>query len=44
VTGSYVAGRFVYFDDDGEVKEAEEVFSAALDFWTAFIYQNEIAK
>ena len=37
-------GCYVYFDDDGEVKAAEDVFSEAFDFWTQFIYGNEIAK
>jgi len=29
---TFSPGCYLYFDDDGEVKEAEEVFSAALDF------------
>ena len=29
-------GCFLYFDDGGEVKAAEDVFDAALHFWTGF--------
>jgi hypothetical protein len=37
-------GWFLYFDDDGEVTEAEDVFTDAYYFWTQFIYRNKIAE
>jgi hypothetical protein len=30
--------------DESDILEAEQVFDEALDFWTQFIYQNQIAK
>ena len=42
----YVApGWFLYIDDDGDVRTAEDVFADAYDFWTQFIYvQNKIPE
>jgi hypothetical protein len=35
---------YLYFVDGTEIQTAEDVFDLALEFWTHFIYQNEIAK
>jgi hypothetical protein len=40
----FAPGCFVYFVDGKEKREAEDVFGDALQFWTQFIYGNEIAK
>jgi hypothetical protein len=37
-------GCFLYFDDDGDVRAAEDVFDDASQFWTQFIYHNGIAQ
>ena len=34
----------IYFDDNGKIQSAEKVFSAALNFWTEFIYGGKIAE
>ena len=37
-------GWRIYFVDGGTHREAGEVFLEVLDFWTSFIYPNEIAQ
>jgi len=44
VTVKSTPGCFVYFVDGKEKRHAEDVFDDAFQFWTQFIYGNEIAK
>ncbi|HEY6860962.1 MAG TPA: hypothetical protein VI358_14405 [Pseudolabrys sp.] len=35
---------YLYFIDGSDIQLAEDVFALALEFWTHFIYHNEICK
>ena len=38
------ASWYLYFVDGSDILGAEQVFDEALDFWTQFIYQNQISR